>query len=139
MEIVACVPVNVCAGTVPPDPAKVGTPAGQATVPAGVKEAVPLVPTGVNDTVPFVGTPAGHATVPEGVKLTVPFVGTPAGHATVPEGVPAETAWLRATAAAVALLVGVIAPFEVRDVPVPNVLETKRRALVALTSCMGSS
>jgi hypothetical protein len=30
--------------------------------------------------------------VPEGVNETVPFVGTPAGQATVPAGVPAETA-----------------------------------------------
>ncbi len=96
-------PVKVCAGTVPPEPLKAGTPAGHAFVPAGVKAAVPLVPAGVNDTVPFVGTPAGHAfvpagvkeavpLVPAGVKETVPFVGTPAGQATVPAGVPAEIA-----------------------------------------------
>ena len=46
------VPVKVCAGTVPADPLKVGTPAGQEIagallVPAGVKETVPLVPAGV--------------------------------------------------------------------------------------------
>ncbi len=40
-------PVKVCAGTVPPDPLKAGTPTGQAIVPDGVKAADPLVPAGV--------------------------------------------------------------------------------------------
>ncbi len=76
-------PVKVCAGTVPPDPLKDGTPTGQAIVPAGVKDAVLFVPAGVKAAVPFVGTPAGQAIVPAGVKAAVPFVGTPAGHESV--------------------------------------------------------
>lgn len=51
------VPVNVCAGIVPLDPVNVGAE---------------LVPVGVKLTVPFVGTPAGHAIVPWLVIVTVP-------------------------------------------------------------------
>ncbi len=58
VSVCVCVPsaepVNVSAGTVPPLPLNVGTPAGQATVPAGVKAAVPFVPAGVKLAVPFV-------------------------------------------------------------------------------------
>lgn len=45
--VVAELPVKVWAGTVPALPENVGTPAGQAIVPEGVKLVVPFEPTGV--------------------------------------------------------------------------------------------
>lgn len=79
VAVIVCVcvaradPVNVWAGTVPADPLKVGagcvgTPAGQAIVPAGVKAAVLFVPAGVMDVTP----PDGLAVVAE---TTSPAVG----------------------------------------------------------------
>lgn len=92
--VVAELPVNVSAGTVPALPLNVGTPAGQEIagalfVPSGVTVEVPLVPAGVPPlvalvvaelpvkvsagTVPGVPLNAGAATVPAGVKLAVAF------------------------------------------------------------------
>ena len=62
----AC-PVNTSAGTLPGVPVN----AGAEFVPDGVKLTVLLVPAGVKVTVPFVGTPAGHATVPAAVSVCV--------------------------------------------------------------------
>jgi len=113
-------PVKVSAGTVPPDPLKLGAPEGHATVPAGVNGAVPLFPAGVNEAVPFVGTPAGQAIVPAGV--------------------PPDTDWERATAAEVALAVPVaLTAVAAREVPVPNVAMAIWRMVVVDGICHGSS
>jgi hypothetical protein len=64
-DAVAALPVNVCVCVARALPENVGTPAGQAIVPLGVKLAVPFVPAGVKLAVPFVpaGVPALTAEV----------------------------------------------------------------------------
>lgn len=64
-DALTALPVNVCVCVPRAVPANVGTPAGQATVPEGVKLTVAFVPDGVKFTVPF---------VPAGVTLSFPPV-----------------------------------------------------------------
>lgn len=85
--VVAELPVNVCAGTVPEFPVKVGTPAGQEMAPS-VKAPLALVPAGV---------PAETALVVFESPVKV-------GAVTVPAGVPADT--LEVACAAVPVNVG---------------------------------
>jgi hypothetical protein len=101
-EVVALDPVKVWAGTVPEDPVKAGTPAGQeivsagtvpefpvkvgaATVPAGVKLAVLFVPAGVIVSLPPVVPTSPFAnSVPTSILLLIPLTSTnPVGHACI--------------------------------------------------------